>query len=782
MITFLQNVFYLQTKNTSYWFQITKHGHLEQIYYGPKLPIQDPTALIYKRTAQTGSTIAYDAADIYYALDELPLEYSPTGVGDYRFLPSEIQMADGSFVSDFLYDRHEIIDGVISLQSLPTAKATVDESQSLRIELIDALHHVRYELFYTVFFETNVITRKVRVVNLGATPITIHKIMSSQLDLPNRNYQLHTFNGTWAKETHQQIKDIQIGEYSNSSTTGDSSNRANPGILLGEKSATENQGWVYGMNLVYSGNHYSHIELSPHGLLRTSMGINPQQFQWALSANEFFETPEVCLSFSANGFNGLSGNFHHFINHHIIPQHFQEKLRPVVYNNWEATFMDFNQAKLLKLAKQAKNLGAETFVLDDGWFGTRNDDTQGLGDYAVNRKKFPQGLKSFADKLRSTGLEFGLWFEPEMVNPNSQLYKEHPEFAVQLPGKNSVLGRNQLVLDLCQKEVRTYIIENVGKILDETGATFVKWDMNRHIAEAFSATLTNQGEFYHRYMMGLYEVLSQIFGPRPEILLESCSSGGNRFDLGMLCFSPQIWASDDTDPIERLEIQGGLSYLYPPSTISCHVSASPHQQTLRATPLSSRFNVASFGVLGYELDLNLLTPEERKEIKEQITFYKKYRATLQFGKFSRTDTLKSTQKIWQAQGTDQETVAGFFQTKTQASPSYDLLPVSGLAENTFYKMTSKPQRIFIQQFGELIKHVTPVKLNPHGLVINTIAKHYSLTDAKEEYFGTGGLFASGVLLKNQFMGSNYNDQTRLLGDFGSTLYVVSKEEGKEVGQ
>ena len=429
---------------------------------------------------------------------------------------------------------------------------------------------------------------------------------------------------------------------------------------------------------------------------------------------------------------------------------------------------------MLRLAKSAKELGVELFVLDDGWFGDRNSDFAGLGDYNVNTKKFPTGMKSFADKIKKMGLQFGLWFEPEMINKDSELYRSHPEYVVKIPAREAVLGRNQMVLDLCKREVRDYIVENVSKILDEVGVDYVKWDMNRHIAEAYSSSLINQGEFYHRYILGLYDVLTRIFTPRPNILLESCSSGGNRFDLGMLCFSPQIWTSDNTDPIERLKIQGGLSYFYPQSTFGAHVSESPHQQTLRQTPLSTRFNVSCFGCLGYELDLKYFTPEEKKDVKEQIAFYKKYRKIFQYGRYYRIKSYKDNKHIWQVLSNDKETaLTGFFQTFAKAAESSDKLKVIGRKEG-MYQLNTRPQRLYINRYGSLTKHILPVELNPDGLIMRTANKYYTLKDCEEGYICSDKALLSGIPLHEQFIGTGYNERVRMLGDFGSNIYVTRK--------
>ncbi|MCL2479209.1 MAG: alpha-galactosidase, partial [Treponema sp.] len=593
------------------------------------------------------------------------------------------------------------------------------------------------------------------------------------LDMINTGFKLITFDGDWAREAHRHDRLLQYGMFVNESRTGASGNKHNPGFLLCEEDAAGDHGKVYGFNLVYSGNHMGFAELNSHGLVRTGLGISPHCFEWTLGKGEIFETPEAVMTFSGRGFNGLSRNFHNFVNNHITPETWRGKERPVLYNSWEPCFFKYSQSGLLRLARMSKKLGMELFVLDDGWFAGRDNDKAGLGDYTPNRRKFRRGLAPFAGKLRKMGLEFGIWFEPEMVNENSGLYRNHPEYAVRQPGREATLGRNQLVLDLCNPAVRDYIVASVGKVIDETGAAYVKWDMNRHISEFYSDHIASQGEFFHRYITGLYDVLKRIFGPRPQILLETCSSGGNRFDLGMLCFSPQIWTSDNTDPVERLSIQGGLSYLYPQSTMGAHVSDAPHQQTLRETPLSTRFNAASFGCLGYELDLRFLSPAEKREIREQIAFYKTHRKTLQYGNFERLHSHKTNKVIWLCRD-GAKAIAGFFQTLAGVSESPDTLRIPGFKEEDSYRVTTKPQCLYIKRFGGLVKHILPVTLDPNGFILRLVNRIYSLTDCTENYTCSGAELAAGIRLNNQFMGSYYNEKTRLLGDYGSNLYVAEK--------
>ena len=775
MIGFKDNVFYLNTKDTSYWFRITKFNHLEHIHYGPKLKEQDIEGIRHKHSAEIGSSVVYDESDVTYSMDALCLEYSGIGTGDYRHSPIEIKMPDTSFVSDFVYKNHRIFTGHMEMSTLPSAYGKDTECKTLEITLEDKSNSVKMLMYYTVYEQSNVITRRVVLKNSNENPLVIRRIMSMMLDMPNRNFHMVTFDGGWIKEAHRHIRRIEQGIYINSSTTGASSNKHNPGFLLAEKETTEDLGYVYGFNIIYSGNHYGVVELNNHDLVRIMMGINPHCFEWVLKKDEIFETPEVVMTFSDKGYNKLSQNFHDFVNNNIVRGDWKGKERPVLINNWEATFFRFNQRKLVGLARRAKRLGIELFVLDDGWFGDRNNDSAGLGDYNVNRKKLPLGLKHFSKKINKMGMKFGLWFEPEMINKDSNLFRTHPGYAVTTPNKKPTLGRHQMVLDLCNNKVRDYIVENVTKILDENEVLYVKWDMNRHISDAYSQFIDEQGEFFHRYILGLYDILNRIFQPRPHILLESCASGGNRFDLGMMCYSPQIWSSDNTDPIERLKIQGGLSYLYPQSTMGAHVSTSPHQQTLRHTPLSTRFNVASFGCLGYEFDLKHLNFTERREIKNQIKIYKEHRKTFQYGTFYRVDAKKDNKVHWQCVAKDgSESLAGFYQTLCTASEGYDYLPLRGLDKEHKYSVETSPQSLFVKSFGDLVKFLVPFSINPEGFLLRTVNKYYSMTDCVEKYEGYGDALLNGLRLNNQFMGTYYNQNTRLLSDFGSNLYIIKK--------
>jgi alpha-galactosidase len=770
MIKFKDPYFILETKELSYLFSIMPTKQLEHLYFGRKLVDDNYQALHLKITAGAGSSIEYDYQEHKVFLDLMTLEYSGIGKGDFRLSPLEVKMPDLSFVTDFVFDRYEIVKGHIESKDLPISQGG-ENVESLVIYLKDTKFNIELKLLYTVYFDSNVITRRTIISNHENDPIVLRKIMSMSIDFPESDYDLITFDGGWIKEANLHKRTLSYGTYINDSTTGSSSNRHNPGIILSKKGTHEDYGVCIGINLVYSGNHYEAVQISNHGLMRVMTGINPHCFEWPLKKGEYFETPEAILTYSDQGYNRLSQQFHHFINSQITPRQFQYQLRPIILNSWEAFYFDFNTNKLLNLAKKASVLGVELFVVDDGWFGTRNDDHQGLGDYDVNHKKLPGGLKRLSNEIHKLGMKFGLWFEPEMVNPKSKLYESHPEYAVSIEGRTPTLGRNQLVLDLCNQEVRDYIVTQISTRLDETKIDYIKWDMNRHLTDMFSHHVGHQGKFFHTYILGLYEILFRIRDKYPNLLIESCSSGGNRFDLGMMFFSPLIWTSDNTDPIERLKIQEGLSYLYPQSTISSHVSLAPHAQTIRNTPLSTRFNVASFGVLGYELNLKYITPAEKKEIKKQIELYKTYRDTFQFGTFYRFNSENKHHINWQVSKDDQH-ILGNFQTLSTASPNLDVLHVKNLNQNQIYHIESIQQTMPISRFGHLISHALPIKLNPNGYLMMQIGKYKQLDNAIESYTLSGQALMSGLKLKQQFMGTYYNDQTRLLGDFGSQLYII----------
>ena len=749
MIQVKNSTFLLKTQEDSYMLRVNDFGQVEHLHFGLPVTPEDAEALACRPGLGWGASLLLENGNTASCPDDKSLEWSGSGRGDFRESP--LETAGKS--TDFRYTDYRILPGGAPLSgALPQAHGAQDT-----LELTLEQPGARLKLYYAVF--DTALTRRVVIENTGETPLTLSKIMSYCLDIPGE-FILRSFHGGWISEMNQTDTPVTGAGVRISSTTGSSSNRSNPGFLLYEPGATENAGTVYGFNLLYSGNHYACAQRSAQGLTRVAGGINPDNFLWELGSGEIFETPEAVLCFSDQGFNGLSAKMHRFVLEHIIPEYWNNRLRPVLYNSWEGCGFDFDQRRLLDLASRAKKLGCELFVLDDGWFGGRNNDKAGLGDYTVNSKKLPQGIRGLSRKLRERGLEFGLWFEPESVNPDSDLYRAHPDWALTDEFPN-IFGRNQLLLDLTRQDVQDYIVEHVSAILDEGEISYVKWDMNRH-----SIAL---GAKAHRFILGLYQVLRRIFEPRPKILLESCSSGGNRFDLGMLCFSPQIWASDNTDPISRLDIQQGLSYLYPQSTIGAHVSAAPHAQTLRATPLSTRGNVAFFGCLGYELDLKHLLSVEETEIKAQIAFYKQYRRAFQFGTFRRTDT------GWQVSD-GEVTLCGVFHKMAKAAPGYERLRVLGLDRAKRYRYTSLALNLRIGQFGNLVKHVAPVNLDPNGLILKIADSRFTMESGVQSGVASGGALEAGLMLLPAFRGTGYDKNQRTHADFGSDLFLIQEED------
>ena len=756
MITYDNGVFRLGNEDFCYMFRVAEHGQLEHLHFGASVKAEDAQALACKTGTGWGCGVNYDRDGT--CLDVLPWEWSGSGRGDYRESAITLEQEGAAVPTDFTYQSFQIMDGIFPMScSLPQAK---DAEQTLVITMTQPDGLV-LKLYYSLF--AHAITRRAVLENGSEKAVTVTKLMSFQTDIPG-NFEMTTFDGGWIGEMRPHRVTVGPGKIVHDSTTGFSSNRHQPGFLLSEPGAGEDHGRVYGFNLVYSGNHYASCQQSFQGLTRVMQGINPDHFRKALLPGQCFETPEAVLAWSDSGFNGLSQRMHSFVNRHIIPKFWQFRERPVLFNNWEGCMFDFNRGRLVDLAGRAKKLGCELFVLDDGWFGKRNDDTAGLGDYEVNKKKLPGGLKALSDRINAMGMEFGLWFEPEAVNPDSDLYRAHPDWTLtdQLP---PVYGRNELLLDLTKPEVRDYIVENVCRTLDSANITYVKWDMNRN-----SIAL---GEKAHSYILGLYEVMDRIFTPRPNILLENCASGGNRFDLGMLCFGPQIWCSDDTDPIERLTIQNSLSCLYPQSTFGAHVSAAPHAQTLRNTPLSTRGNVSFFGDLGYELDLKHLLPIEEKEITHQVDFYKKYRRVFQFGEFSRLHAPEGV--AWQVSGGNTH-IAGLFHKLVAAAPGYEQLRLRKLDPRRHYRLTSREQLLRVGQFGALVKHIVPVNLNPNGIVLRAADRHYPMNDGVESMEATGNALMSGVMLSPRFQGTGYNKEGRNQGDFCSNVYIIEKCE------
>lgn len=785
MIQYLSEnkVFHIQTKNTSYVMKLYPTLHLGHLYYGDVLSEkQDFQALEIGFDIEVGNQVIYDETDKTFNLNQAFLEMSTYGKGDFRDPMLHLRFGDGSRLSDFVYQSHQIIAGKPHFPEMPQTNFSDEPTQeTLVITLVDQARKLSCDLYYTPFIMQDTIARRMVLRNNSDELVVIEKAMSMGLDMLNQDYEAYSFDGAWIRERQITQHPLRYGILKFDSKKGVSSNDHNPYVVVKQKHTDEVNGNCYGFSLIYSGNFETTLEVSPHNIVRVLMGINSFDFFMDLEPNGHFVTPEVLLSFSKNGLSRLSQNLHETVKKNIIPKHWQNKSRPILINNWEATYFDFNEKKLIKLAKEAKKLGIELFVLDDGWFGKRNDDTSGLGDWVVNRKKLPSGITGLAKKINTIGLDFGIWVEPEMVNPDSTLYREHPEWAVKHPLFKESYGRNQLVLDLTNQEVRTYIIDAMDKLFRSANITYCKWDMNRNFSDVYSSKLpvSSQGAFFHLYTLGLYEILETLTSRFPNILFESCASGGNRFDLGMLYYMPQTWTSDNTDGYERLKIQYGTSYCYPPSTMGAHVSQIPNQQTLRQVPLESRFNTAIFGLLGYELDLTELTPYEKKVVKKQIEYYKEHRDLLQFGTFYRYQSpFEGNDTIWSSVSEDQnEAIVGVYKTLALPNQGLEKIVISGLKDDQLYEITVREEYFNLSFFKGLVKHALPIKLNSNGILFHLLQNRYLMKKETEQIRSYGKtLNQFGFVPKQNFIGSGYNESIRLMGDFGSRIYYIKAIE------
>jgi len=630
------NVFHLQTKNTSYIMTVVDGRYLAHVYWGKIMPTPDMD------NAQINRWIVFSPWNgDGYSLDFVRQEY-PVGCGtDYRNPAISVLFADGSRTTELHYDSYRVLPGKPKLPGLPaTYVESDDEADTLEIVLKDALKGMKVVLQYTAFRELDVITRSAKVINESGEPIVIEKISSANVDFESSAYDMITLPGAWARERHIERSPLRSGIQSVESRRGASSHQANPFFALVSKDAGENHGDVYGFNLVYSGNFSAGAEVDQLFRARGWIGINGYDFAWTLNSGESFQSPEAVMVYSDKGLGEMSRTYHRLYRKRLVRGKYRDEPRPILANNWEATYFDFNEEKIVSLAREASGLDIELLVLDDGWFGRRNSDVCSLGDWYVNEEKIPGGIAQLARRVNECGVKFGLWFEPEMVSPDSDLYRAHPDWCIHVEGRERTLCRNQLTLDLSRPEVCDYIVKSVGDILDSASVSYVKWDMNRHMSALGSAGLPadRQKEMPHRYMLGLYDVMERITSAHPDVLFESCSGGGGRFDPGILYYMPQTWTSDNTDAVERLFIQYGTSLVYPASAMGAHVSAVPNHQMGRVTSLRMRGDVAMSGNFGYELDLNAFTEEEKSEVRQQVARYKELRSFVQAADMYRVES------------------------------------------------------------------------------------------------------------------------------------------------
>lgn len=680
-------IFELDTRNTSYRIGIVdEEGFVGHIYYGQKIRPQKCDQFL--RTCEAPFVPSKNNRERCSFMDTFPTEYSGNGIGDYRESCIAVKTANGSRTVDLKFVDYDIVNGKPGISGLPASFAGEEEVQTLVVHMMDGGCGIDVDLIYSVFEDEDVITRSVSVKNAGDKDIRLTKVYSACIDMDDEDFEMLTLHGSWARERQIERRPIAYGKQSVSSLRGESSHQDHPFMAWMTKGTDQTTGDVYGMHFVYSGNFIAQIEKSQFDSIRAVMGIHSEGFEWWLTPGETFTAPEVVLTYSHDGLGQMTRNLHDFYRCHMIRSRYLHQKRPVLINNWEATYFDFTREKLIAIAQKAKECGVELFVLDDGWFGARTTDHAGLGDWVANPDRLPEGITGIAEDIEKVGLKFGLWFEPEMTNKDSDLYREHPDWILSVPGRHDSHGRFQYVLDFSRKEVVDRIYEMMAKILSTAKVSYVKWDMNRSITECYSAVLPadRQGEVFHRYILGVYDLYERLTSTFPHVLFESCASGGGRFDPGILYYAPQGWTSDDTDAIERVKIQYGTSMCYPISSMGSHVSVVPNHQTRRETPLKTRANAAYFGTFGYELDLNKLTAEEIEEVKKQVKFMKAYREVIQYGTFYRLASPFDDEECgWMVVSDDKKTaIVAWFRTFYTPNKCFTRMKLHGLDPDAIY--------------------------------------------------------------------------------------------------
>ena len=683
--------FHLFNDKISYIMAVLPNGQMGQLYFGKRIHQREDYSYLLEMMARPMGSYVFEN-DRTLSLEHVKQEYGVYGSTDYRCPAVEILQENGSRISDFCYKSHTVSGGKPKLKGLPATYTESDsEAETLTLVLEDKVTGIELELLYTLFAGSGIIARSARFLNCGKKPVHLLKAMSLCMDLPDHDYDWIQFSGAWARERYPKKRRLETGIQSVGSMRGHSSHEHNPFVILKRPTADEFQGEVIGFSLIYSGNFLAQAEVDTHDTTRVLLGINPEWFDWKLEPGEEFQTPEAVMVYTDWGMNDMSQTFHRLFQKRLARGYWRDRERPILINNWEATYFDFTEERIVEIAEKAKEQGIELFVLDDGWFGKRTSERAGLGDWKANPERLPEGITGLAQKIEALGMKFGLWFEPEMVNKDSDLYREHPDWILSVPERRQSQGRYQYVLDFSRKEVVDYIYDRMAEILGSGKVSYVKWDMNRSITECWSAALPadRQGEVFHRYILGVYDLYDRLNTAFPEVLFESCASGGGRFDPGLLYYAPQGWASDDTDAAERLKIQYGTSYCYPISSIGAHVSASPNHQIMRSTPLYTRANVACFGTFGYELDLNWLTAEEQEEVKRQTAFMKKYRSVLQFGSFYRLESpFEGNVTAWMSVSGDRKTaVVGWYRTLNGINMGYTRVKLRGLEPDSVYRVS-----------------------------------------------------------------------------------------------
>ncbi|WP_283705085.1 alpha-galactosidase [Clostridium perfringens] len=690
--------FHLYNKEISYIIHILPNGHVGNLYFGKKIDPYKTYNHLFEGIYRPLAAYVYEG-DNKFSLQNTRQEYPTFGLSDFRKGAFLIKQENGSEISDFKYESHRIIEGKLKLKGLPqTYVENKEDATTLEITLLDEVIKSKLKLYFTIFEDRAVITRSASFLNLSNKSINIEKAMSFNLDLPDSNYNMIQLNGAWGRERHVYDRSIKEGTQGFYSLKGASSAEFNPFLALRRPNTDEFSGEVIGFSLVYSGNFMAEIDVDTYNQTRIMMGIHPDRFSWPLNLNEEFYTPEVVIVYSDKGLNYMSQVYHSLYRECLMRGKWKNSVRPILLNSWEAFSFSIDEEKIKELATNASKLGVELFVLDDGWFGKRNNDNAGLGDWTVNKEKFPNGLNEIIEYINKLGMDFGIWIEPEMVNKDSELYRSHPDWIIHDPNRKPSHTRNQYTLDFSRDEVVDHIYNQIEKLLSDYNISYVKWDMNRYITECYSKDkgANLQGTVYHKYILNVYKLYDKLTTRFPDILFESCSSGGARFDPGMLYYAPQTWTSDNTDAMERIKIQYGSSLVYPLISMGSHVSESPNQQVFRETTLETRANVAYFGNLGYELDVNNLSDVEKEEIKKQIQFYKENREVFQFGEFYRIkNPYNNNISAWMVKSNDEKTIIlGCYKLLNHANEGKERVKLFGLDKDGDYKLSYPYEKEF----------------------------------------------------------------------------------------
>ncbi|WP_415336056.1 alpha-galactosidase [Clostridium perfringens] len=690
--------FHLYNKEISYIIHILPNGHVGNLYFGKKIDPYKTYNHLFEGIYRPLAAYVYEG-DNKFSLQNTRQEYPTFGLSDFRKGAFLIKQENSSEISDFKYESHKIIEGKLKLKGLPqTYVENKEDAKTLEITLLDEVIKSKLKLYFTIFEDRAVITRSASFLNLSNKTINIEKAMSFNLDLPDSNYNMIQLNGAWGRERHVYDRSIKEGTQGFYSLKGASSAEFNPFLALRRSNTDEFSGEVIGFSLVYSGNFMAEIDVDTYNQTRIMMGIHPDRFSWPLNLNEEFYTPEVVIVYSDKGLNYMSQVYHSLYRECLMRGKWKNSVRPILLNSWEALSFSIDEEKIKELATNASKLGVELFVLDDGWFGKRNNDNAGLGDWTVNKEKFPNGLNEIIEYINKLGMDFGIWIEPEMVNKDSELYRFHPDWIIHDPNRKPSHTRNQYTLDFSRDEVVDHIYNQIEKLLSDYNISYVKWDMNRYITECYSKDkgANLQGTVYHKYILNVYKLYDKLTTRFPNILFESCSSGGARFDPGMLYYAPQTWTSDNTDAIERIKIQYGSSLVYPLISMGSHVSESPNQQVFRETALETRANVAYFGNLGYELDVNKLSDVEKEEIKKQIQFYKENREVFQFGEFYRIkNPYNNNISAWMVKSNDEKTIIlGCYKLLNHANEGKERVKLFGLDKDGDYKLSYPYEKEF----------------------------------------------------------------------------------------